>query len=127
MSLRFRKHYTLEEARALLPDVREWLKRLQQLRRQLESIDTRIGQMIEGGNDVGGPSVHEMVRLLAELNERLGEFRSREIQVKDLDRGLLDFPAIINGREVFLCWEQDEDDIEFWHDIDGGYAGREKL
>ena len=40
---------------------------------------------------------------------------------------LIDFPAIIGGREVFLCWEQDEDDIEFWHDIDAGYAGRERL
>ena len=49
------------------------------------------------------------------------------VQVKDFDRGLLDFPHILDGREVFLCWELDEDDIEFWHDIDAGYAGRERL
>ena len=55
------------------------------------------------------------------------EFDSRQIQVKDIERGLLDFPAIIGGREVFLCWEQDEDDIEFWHDLESGYAGRERL
>lgn len=127
MSLRFRKHYTVEEARALLPDVRGWLTRLQQLRRRLTNLDARLSQLIEGGNDVGGPSVHDMVRLLAELNEVLQQFRSRDIQIKDLDRGLLDFPSIMNGREVFLCWEQDEDDIEFWHDLDTGYAGREKL
>ena len=53
--------------------------------------------------------------------------RMREIQVKDLERGLIDFPAIIGGKEVFLCWEQDEEDIEHWHDLDTGYAGREKL
>jgi hypothetical protein len=55
------------------------------------------------------------------------EFQQREIQIKDLERGLLDFPAIIGGKEVFLCWEQDEEDIEYWHDLDAGYAGREHL
>ena len=67
------------------------------------------------------------VRTLAELDAVLREFQRREIQVKDLDRGLVDFPAIIGGKEVFLCWEQDEEDIEFWHDLDAGYAGRERL
>jgi hypothetical protein len=49
------------------------------------------------------------------------------VQIKDFDRGLVDFPHLRDGREVFLCWELDEDDIAFWHDIDGGYAGRERL
>ena len=55
------------------------------------------------------------------------EKAKREIQIKDFDRGLIDFPAILAGREVFLCWEQDEEDIEFWHDLNSGYAGRERL
>jgi hypothetical protein len=71
--------------------------------------------------------VNEWVRTLADLRLALEEFRTREIVIKDLDRGLIDFPAIIGGREVFLCWEKDEDDIEFWHDLDSGYAGRERL
>ena len=50
-----------------------------------------------------------------------------QFQIKDLQRGLIDFPAIIGGREVFFCREQDEDDIEYWHDIDAGFEGREKL
>jgi hypothetical protein len=57
----------------------------------------------------------------------LQEFRRRQIQVKDLRRGLLDFPALRDGREVFLCWEKDEEDIEFWHDLETGYGGRERL
>ena len=64
---------------------------------------------------------------MAATKSVLQEFAQREIQVKDLDRGLIDFPAIIGGREVFLCWEQDEDDVEFWHDLNSGYAGRERL
>jgi hypothetical protein len=67
------------------------------------------------------------VRTWAETKQTLAEFQKREIQVKDIDRGLIDFPAIINGKEVFLCWEQDEEDIEFWHDLESGYAGRERL
>ena len=55
------------------------------------------------------------------------EFQSREIQIKDLERGLIDFPAIRGGREIFLCWEKDEEDIEYWHELDTGFAGREKL
>ena len=54
-------------------------------------------------------------------------FSLPKIQIKDINRGLIDFPAFIGGKEVFLCWEQDEDDIEFWHDLDSGYAGRERL
>jgi hypothetical protein len=61
------------------------------------------------------------------MKELLQKFESRNILIKDLRRGLVDFPAIIGGKEVFLCWERDEDDIDFWHDIDSGYAGREPL
>jgi hypothetical protein len=127
MSLQFHKHYSIHEARALLPQVRTWLTTLQQLRRRVQHVEERLAQMLDGGHDVGGNLVHEHVRLISDLNDLLGEFRSREIQIKDIDRGLIDFPAIIGGREVFLCWEQDEEDIEYWHELDAGYAGREKL
>ena len=127
MPHRFRKHYTLDEARALLPQVRVWLNTIHQLRRRLQQLDDRIGQMIADGADAGGESVHTQVKLLAELRDALHNFEARQIQLKDLERGLIDFPAIIGGKEVFLCWEQDEEDIEFWHDLDAGYAGRERL
>jgi hypothetical protein len=47
--------------------------------------------------------------------------------LRDLDRGLVDFPAIRDGREVYLCWIEGEPDIDFWHDLDAGYAGRQEL
>ena len=65
--------------------------------------------------------------LSSEIKSVLLEFQCREIQVKDLDRGLVDFPALLSGNEVFLCWELGEDDIGFWHELDAGYAGRERL
>ncbi|HWX19992.1 MAG TPA: DUF2203 domain-containing protein [Candidatus Binatia bacterium] len=127
MDYRFEKHYTLDEARALLPQVRIWLKRLLQLRGELMKHDERQNELMKGGKDLGGAEVNVWVRALADVKETLLEFYRREIQVKDLERGLIDFPAVIDGKEVFLCWEQKEPDIEFWHDLDAGYAGREPL
>ena len=124
---RFRKHYTREEARELLPQIREWLKHLTQIRKWLEDCDAKTQLLLKEGSDVGGELASNWVKLVAEFQKLTGQFRQREIFIKDLDRGLIDFPAVIAGREVFLCWEQDEEDIEFWHELDTGYAGRERL
>jgi hypothetical protein len=127
MNYRFKKHYTREEARELLPEVRRWLEQLAALGRILSQADQRIGQLLAGGHDIGGDLVNHWIKTLAARQVVLAEFNKREIQIKDLDRGLVDFPAFVEGKEAFLCWEKDEDDIEYWHDLDAGYAGREKL
>jgi hypothetical protein len=127
MKRQFRKHYSRNEARALLPQVRRWLGRMQHLRPQIERQEKRLKQMMAGDHDLGGETVNDCLKALIELRGLLLEFHRRDIQIKDLDRGLIDFPAILGGKEVFLCWEQDEEDIEFWHDLDAGYAGRERL
>jgi len=127
METRYHKHYTRDEARALLPQVRLWLKRIAQLRRDLEKQEERLAALMEPGRDLGGEPVNSWVRTMAELRQVFMEFHDREIQIKDLERGLIDFPSFVGGKEVFLCWEQDEEDVEFWHDLDTGYAGREPL
>ena len=127
MSHRFTKHYTRDEARALLPQIREWLVKLNLLRAEVERYDKRLSGMNTEGQDTGGETVNNWIRSLADMQEILAEFQHREIFIKDVTRGLVDFPAIIGGKEVFLCWESDEDDIEFWHDLETGYGGREKL
>ncbi|HEY1663688.1 MAG TPA: DUF2203 domain-containing protein [Verrucomicrobiae bacterium] len=125
MQYQFEKHYTREEAGALLPQIRQWLTRLEHLRKDLDRFDKRLSGLI--GNDIGGDTVNQWIRALADMQEVLAEFQRRQIFIKDLERGLIDFPAIIGGREVFLCWESDEDKIEFWHDLESGYGGRERL
>ena len=127
MRHQFTKHYTLAEARALLPRVRRWLAQLDELQERLKGLDQRVAGLITNGADAGGPSVNQLARTLADCKDVLHQFRSREIQVKDLSRGLIDFPSIREGREIFLCWEKDEEDIEYWHDLESGYAGRERL
>jgi hypothetical protein len=123
----YRKHYTREEARTLLPQIRQWLQQLHALRDRLEKYDPQLNSLLSSGQDAGGATVNNWVRTLADMKTLLLEFQRREIQIKELDRGLIDFPAILGGQEVFLCWEQDEEDIEFWHDLHSGYAGRERL
>jgi len=127
MKHQFEKHYTRDEARALLPKVRKWLDELDRLRAQLVKCEEHLAALMDGGRDVGGDTVNRWIKTLAAMREILGEFQERQILIKDIERGLVDFPAIIGDREVFLCWEKDEDDIEFWHDLDTVFAGRERL
>jgi hypothetical protein len=127
MAYQFKKHYTREEAQALLPEVRKWLEELGRLQGRVQASDQLLNPLMESGREVGGDLVNDWVRHLADLRGVLAEFQRREVLLKDIDRGLVDFPAIIGGKEAFLCWEKDEEHIEFWHDLDSGYAGRERL
>lgn len=127
MSHRFDKHYTRDEARELLPQLREWLADLNRLREEMQRYEKRLNGLTEQGHDTGGETVNNWIRTLAQMQDLLAEFQRRRILIKDLARGLIDFPAIIGGREVFLCWESDEEDIEFWHDLETGFSGRERL
>jgi hypothetical protein len=111
----------------LLPQIRQWLEQLNQLRQDLQRFEKRLGGMTDQGHDVGGKTVNQWIRTLADMQQILAEFQQREIFIKDLSRGLIDFPAIINRREVFLCWESDEPMVEFWHDLESGFSGREPL
>jgi len=124
---RFKHHYTIAEARELLPKVSQWLVKARKAREDYLRLEDRVGGLLRGGADVGGDLANRWVRALADLRDILREFHSREIEVKDLDRGLVDFPGIVGGKEVFLCWEEGEEDIEFWHDLESGYAGRTRL
>jgi hypothetical protein len=127
MAYRYTKHYSREEAQALLPQVRVWLDRLHRLREEMDRLDTRLSGMLAPGVDLGGTLVNRWIRTAADTKDVLMEFYRRQIQIKDVDRGLIDFPALLGGREVFLCWEKGEEEVEFWHDLDAGFAGREPL
>jgi hypothetical protein len=127
MPWEYAKHYTRDEARALLPQIRLWLAELIDRRDKVAALEQRMAEPLSNGADLGGELVNQRLRFLARIKDLFQEFQRREIEVKDLDRGLIDFPAFIGGREVFLCWEKDEDDIEYWHDLASGYAGRERI
>jgi hypothetical protein len=127
MDHQFSKHYTREEARLLLPQITRWLNEMQELREDIIEYDAFLERGLREGRDMGGREVNEWVGMISAIHGILGQFQEMQIQVKDFERGLVDFPAFVQGREVFLCWEKGEDDVEFWHDVDSGYAGRERI
>jgi hypothetical protein len=126
--LHFQKHFTLEEARALLPKLRQVLKDTQRRRKRFSETDEKLGRLTAHvGSDLGGKDVSSMLMDLLQVNVQVRHIQDMGVVIKDFDRGLVDFPHLRQGREVFLCWELEEDDIEFWHDIETGYGGRERL
>src|SRR5271170_2168996 len=101
MAQHFKKHYTREEARQLLPKIRTWLETLDQRRMELEKSDQRLAGLMNSGRDAGGTLANNWVKSLADIRELLKEFEHREIIIKDLERGLIDFPSLMGGKEVF--------------------------
>ena len=123
------KLFTIDEANAMLPQLRTKLERLQRLY-------TEIGEMRElaraaaaasefgGGMEGGSGYVHS----LYEVGKITTEINDAGVQLKDYTRGLIDFPMMRGGRIVLLCWQLGEgDEIEWWHDTDAGLAGRQPL
>lgn len=123
------KLFTIDEANAMLPELRKKLERIQKLYAE-------IGEMRElaraaaaasefGGGMEGGSGY---VRSLYEIGKITTEINEAGVQLKDYTRGLIDFPAQRGGRIVLLCWQLGEgDEIEWWHDTDAGFAGRQPL
>ena len=118
------RHYPLEEANAALAWVESCLERLRSARSRLGDREAReaLGEAAPG-NGGGGPG-RTVSEAFLELREALTELQAREIVLRDLDRGLVDFPSLRDGEEIYLCWEEGEPDIGFWHDPEAGFAGR---
>ena len=123
------KLFTPEEANALLPEIRKKLLRIQ-------SLYAAVGEMREqaaaaasasafGGGMEGGSGY---VQSLYEIGKITTEINSAGVQLKDYSRGLIDFPSRRGDRIVLLCWQLGEgDEIEWWHDTEAGFAGRQPL
>jgi hypothetical protein len=126
--MRHERHYTLEEATAELGQVGELLETMRAARERLTDTDVRDALAEAAPTNGGGRPGRHVSEAFLRLREAAGRLREMEVVLRDLDRGLVDFPALRDGREVYLCWvEREEDEIAFWHDLDAGYAGREPL
>jgi hypothetical protein len=121
------RHYTLEEAAALLPWVAEQLERLRSARDRLGDVEARAALAATGQTNGGGEPGKVVSEGFLELRERMHELHRREIVLRDLDRGLIDFPSLRGDDEVYLCWEEGEPEIGFWHEPESGFAGRRPL
>jgi hypothetical protein len=125
--------FTLDEARALLPVVGRILREMQQRKQEVEELSAELEQLltVTGGNGhltANIASAREALQLAAtELQALLAELDSHGVELKGIDEGLVDFPALREGRVVNLCWRLGEETIGYWHDLDTGFAGRRPL
>ncbi|MEK6280755.1 MAG: DUF2203 domain-containing protein [Acidobacteriota bacterium] len=124
------KLFTVQEANELLPSVREMLRRIQRSRRRLSSYAEEAKMAAEGAEQ-GGGGMDEgplYASILTNLTLEMGELEALGVQLKDFEKGLIDFPSLRDGRVVLLCWQLGEgDELEWWHDLDAGFAGRTPL
>jgi hypothetical protein len=122
------KHFTLEEARRELPGLRRRFARIQELMGVLQQAQVEMAQIQKLVQSNGAGSNHpDYGPQITELQTLITQITDAGIEIKDLARGLVDFPHWREGEEVYLCWLYGEDDIEYWHTLDGGFAGRTPL
>ena len=121
------RHYTLEEASELLPRVVALIERMRVARGRLGDREARDALSEAGPTNGGGSPGRTVSEGFLELRDSMMELRELEVVLRDLDRGLLDFPSLRDGREVYLCWQEGEDAIGFWHEPDAGFGGRRPL
>lgn len=122
--------FSIDEANALLPQVRPLLLAIKRGRNRLLSYEdaakhAAIGAELGGG---GMPNGDRYVTILLKIASDTSELDTLGIQLKDYERGLIDFPSLRDGRVILLCWHLgDGDHIEWWHDVEAGFAGRQPL
>lgn len=127
--------FTLREAAALLPWLSAQLDEIAVATGELARVNAQADAARSASRSNGGSPRGEDVqrrraeadRLTARVGELLQEVAGKGIILRDPQRGLVDFPSLRDGREVYLCWLKGEDAIGFWHEVDTGFAGRQPL
>jgi hypothetical protein len=121
------RHYTRAEANNLLPRIEALLRGLRAARDRLTDAEAHAALTDAAPANGGGSEGRDVGEAFLEVRRRLAELQELELVLRDVDRGLIDFPAIIDGREVYLCWKLGEEEVGFWHDLEAGFRGRQPL
>ncbi|HEX6905294.1 MAG TPA: DUF2203 domain-containing protein [Terriglobales bacterium] len=128
--------FTLDEAHELLPVLESLLRQAIDGKKQIEEIDKELKDVAHRVFLSGGmllPLVRlarrkaEREKTAQQVKDAVSEINSTGVQVKDLDIGLLDFPCVVDGHTVLLCWKLGEKKITHWHGVEEGYAGRKPI
>jgi len=128
--------FTVDEANAALDDIRPRLQRVVSAKGEFDLLQTRIEvlSLAVAGASRENPDARELselhprrTRLAEEISREIAAVQRHGCVIKDLDRGLVDFYALMGDRLVFLCWQLGEDDVSHWHSLDGGFSSRQPL
>ena len=121
-------YFTLEEANAAVEIIRPLLQEILKIRDHILAHQPEIWPAMERSAGNGGnANLSRIASDFGRLDDLLHEVLATGVQVKDVNTGLLDFPAWRQDHAVYLCWKYGEDKIEFWHEIDAGFAGRKPI
>jgi hypothetical protein len=122
------KYFTLQEANETLSLIRPWMDEVQAIRQKILKNQPEAWPAIEKSAGNGGNrALSNMVQDFEKFDALIHRIQATNVLIKDINLGLLDFPAWKDGREVYLCWQYGEEDIAFWHEIEAGYAGRQPI
>jgi hypothetical protein len=122
------KTFTLEEADAYVPQLEQLLAEMQAMRELMVAQAHALETVLEHAPGNGGSkAASEYLLLLQRFNAAYTTVREIGCELKDLNQGLVDFPSYRDGNLIYLCWKRGEPRIEYWHDLESGFAGRQKL
>jgi hypothetical protein len=121
------RHFTREEANALLPQLTELLTQLREAKDELTDTDAHEALAEAAPANGGGEEGRQVGVAFLEVRRLLETVEQAGIVLRDIDRGLVDFPALLDEREIYLCWELGENEVAYWHELEGGFGGREPL
>ncbi len=123
---RFGRYFTLDDALTILPEIQDRLERISRMRADIRELAAELETAVRG-NGQSQETQPQFVKLVRELERLAGEVQERGVILRDLDTGLIDFPSIRDGDEMFLCYRLGEETIEFWHGLEEGFPGRKPL
>ena len=122
------KYFTVEEANALLPKLKVLLEQLLAARQRIiDDRKTWEPMMEKARGNGGGERGKSLFKDESRIHLTMEQLNEWGILIKDVDTGLVDFPALRHGREIYLCWRLGEPRVAYWHDVDAGFAGRQPL
>lgn len=121
------RHFTVAEANELLPGLVASLDTLRAARDRLTDAEAHEALSDASPGNGGGTPGRSVGEAFLEVRRGIAELNTLGVVIRDLDRGLVDFPAIMEGREVYLCWQLGEPEVAYWHHVDSGFAGRMPL
>ena len=127
-----RAKFSVEEANRTLPLVRRIVSdavrdywRWQEKVREYEEVSAN--RKVDQPSDEAERLEHEAQQLARDIDGYIAEIRQLGVEMKGIDSGLVDFPSEVNGRPVLLCWQLGEESVQYWHEEDAGFAGRQPV
>jgi hypothetical protein len=122
------RYFTLEQARATLEIIRPLVAEIMAIRQSILDQEPEVWPVVAKAAGNGGSKVaSQLAQEFGRLDQAIREILATGALLKDINLGLVDFPAMQDGREIYLCWKHGEETIAFWHEIDAGFSGRQPL